>query len=83
MTAVYTERVQTMLTAEQFALLSDVAQEENKALSVLVREAIEATYLAAETRRLRRNALDQLLQLDAPVREWPDMEREILKGVTS
>ena len=83
MTAIYTARVQTVLTEAQFDLLTAVSKQENKALSVLVREAIEAVYFAEETRRRRRQALDQLLQLDAPVQDWPEMEREIIEGATS
>jgi hypothetical protein len=83
MTAMYTERVQTVLTKEQFDLLSATAQQENKPLSVLVREAVEEVYFVQEARRRRRHALDQLVALDAPVEDWPEMEREIIEGATS
>ena len=37
----YTKRVQTVLTEEQYAALSQLALERDKPLSVLIREAIE------------------------------------------
>jgi hypothetical protein len=47
---------------------------------VLVREAIETVYIDAEQRELRRQALDELLSLDAPVADWEEMEAEIIAG---
>ena len=83
MAAVYTERVQTVLTEEQYELLTAVAQEEKKAISVLIREAIEDVYFAEETRRRRRRALAELIALDAPVDDWSEMEQEIIEGATA
>lgn len=83
MAAIYTERVQTVLTKEQYGLLTAVAQEERKAISVLIREAIEDVYFAEEARRRRRQALAELIALDAPVDDWPKMEQEIIEGATA
>ena len=83
MAAIYTERVQTVLTKEQYDLLTAVAQEEKRAISVLIREAIEDVYFAEQARRQRRQALAELITLDAPVDDWSDMEREIIEGATA
>ncbi|HSM56667.1 MAG TPA: ribbon-helix-helix domain-containing protein [Candidatus Sulfomarinibacteraceae bacterium] len=79
--ATYTERVQTVLTPEQYERLSKLAEEQRKPLSVLIREAVERTYFLEMDRERRRQALDQLLALEAPVADWSQMEDEIEKGV--
>jgi Arc/MetJ-type ribon-helix-helix transcriptional regulator len=74
----YTARVQTTLTAEQYALLVRVAKEQAKSLSGLVREALEKVYFEEADRQSRRQALQELLALNAPVADWAQMEEEIL-----
>ena len=76
----YTKRVQTVLTEEQYALLKEIAQEQGKTVSVLIREAIEEEYFEKEARKRRRAALKSLLSLDAPVADWEEMEAEIANG---
>lgn len=80
--AIYTRRVQTVLSDEQYKLLTDLSQELDKPVSVLLREAVDKTYLADVERRQRQAALQTLLSLDAPVADWPQMEDEIIKGAT-
>ncbi len=79
--AIYTERVQTVLTKEQYARMMEVAEQENKALSVLIREAVEERYFVPMEKQHRQQALANLLALDAPVADWPQMETEIEQGV--
>jgi predicted DNA-binding protein len=83
MMAVYTERVQTVLTPEQLERLLQLAEQSQKPVSVLIREAVEQTYFEAIDRQRRQRALDRLLSLDAPVADWPEMEAEIERGATS
>ena len=78
----YTKRVQTVLTEEQYALLLEIAEEQGKPLSVLIREAIEEEYFQKAALRRRRAALQSLLSLEAPVADWEEMEAEIAKGAT-
>ena len=78
--AIYTERVQTVLTDEQYKKLTDLSQQTGKAVSVLIRDAIEDTYFADMDRSKRRAALAQLLALEAPVADWETMENEIIAG---
>lgn len=78
----YTKRVQTVLTEEQYEQLLEIAREQGKPVSVLIREAIVAEYLHEIARRRRREALRSLLSLEAPVADWPQMEAEILKGAS-
>ena len=55
--AVYSQRVQTMLTTEQYGVLAQLATQEQKPVSVLVREAIEKVYFAEAERQRRQRAL--------------------------
>ena len=78
--AVYTKRVQTVLTEDQYETLSRLALEAGKPVSLLIREAIEAVYMVPVDLDRRRAALESLLSLDAPVADWEQMEEEIIKG---
>ncbi|MCA9949068.1 MAG: hypothetical protein KDE48_05445 [Anaerolineales bacterium] len=78
--AVYTERVQAVLTKEQYKRMMEIAKQENKALSVLIREAVEERYFVPLEQQRRRQALANLLALDAPVADWSQMETEIEQG---
>jgi len=80
--ALYTQRVQTVLTEDQFAKLARVVEETQKPMSVLIREAIEAMYFTPQRRQQRLVALENLLSLNAPVADWPEMEEEIIRGAT-
>jgi predicted transcriptional regulator len=77
----YTERVQTVLTKEQYERLMELAEQEQKPLSVMVREAVEERYFVKIDQQKRQAALANLLALDAPVADWPQMEAEIEQGV--
>lgn len=78
--AIYTERVQTVLTKAQYERLLEMAEQEQKPLSVLIREAVEERYFVEIDRQKRQEALANLLALDAPVADWPQMEAEIEQG---
>jgi len=81
--AVYTRRVQSVLTQEQYEALLELSQSTGKPLSELIREAVEKTYLEQQDRNRRQSALARLISLEAPVSDWPDMEKEIIQGVFS
>ena len=78
--AIYTERVQTVLTKEQYDRLLELAEQEQKPLSVMIREAVEERYFVRIDQQKRQQALANLLALDAPVSDWPQMEAEIEQG---
>lgn len=80
--AVYTRRVQAVLSEEQYETLSRLAQEQGKPVSALIREAVEQVYLEQADRERRRAALQHLLALEAPVDDWEKMEEEIVRGAT-
>ena len=76
----YTERVQTVLTKEQYEQLMALAEYEQKPLSVMIREAVVERYLVQLDAKKRQQALANLLALEAPVADWPQMEAEIEQG---
>jgi len=78
--AIYTERVQTILTKEQYKELMALAEQEQKPLSVMIREAVEERYFVPVEQQKRQQALANLLALDAPVADWSQMEAEIEQG---
>ncbi|MDJ0753396.1 MAG: ribbon-helix-helix protein, CopG family [Ardenticatenaceae bacterium] len=78
--AVYTKRVQTVLTKEQYERLIALAEEAQKPVSVLIREAVEERYFVKIDQQKRQQALANLLALNAPVADWPQMEEEIERG---
>ena len=72
--ALYTERVQTVLTKTQYERLLALAEQEQKPLSVIIREAVVERYFVHIDQQERQKALD------APVADWPQMEAEIEQG---
>lgn len=75
-----TRRVQTVMTEEEYQLLRQIARQRRKTVSALIREAVVTECLEKERDKRRREALDRLLGLDAPVGDWEGMEAEIEKG---
>ena len=75
--ATYTKRVQTVLTKDQYERLLVLVEQTQKSMSGLIREAIVARYFAPTEQQKRQKALANLLVLDAPVADWPQMEVEI------
>jgi hypothetical protein len=78
--AIYSKRIQTMLTEEQYETLLELARRQSKPVSILVREAIEHIYFTPAEQEQRQTALANLLALDAPVASWEQMEAEISQG---
>ena len=73
----YTRRVQTMFTPHQYELLREYAAETRKPMSVIVRETVVRHLLEKIEQQRKQNALRRLCSGDAPVSDWPEMERQI------
>lgn len=78
--AIYTERVQAVLTKEQHELLRQLAQARKASVSVLVRQAVEQVYLHPAEAERRQAALRNFLSLNLPVADWEQMEEEIIRA---
>ena len=76
----FTERTQVLLSPEQRARLERLARRQRRSVGAVVRDAIDA-YAPSDEQR-RREALAELLSLDAPVPDWPAMKRQIIDGAT-
>jgi hypothetical protein len=64
--AVYTRRVQTVLTEAQYQALNQLSEELQTPVGVLIREAVQKIYIEEAQRQRRRAALNTLLSLNAP-----------------
>ena len=73
----YAKRVQTMLTEQQYELLQEYAQEINKPLSTLIREALEQSLIVDLEQRRKQKALEWMAAQELPVDDWEVMERQI------
>lgn len=78
--ATYTERVQTLLSKEQFRALERLSRKSHKPISILLRDAVESIYFRKIALDQRRAAVRHLTSLDAPVSGWEQMEKEIATG---
>lgn len=75
-----TERIPVLVTAEQRERLDRLAKREGMSVGAVVRAAIEA--YTAPPARTRREALEDLYSLSAPVDDWSTMKAEIIAGAT-
>ncbi len=73
-------RVQVLLTEDRYQRLRQLAQERGCSVSRLVREAVTARYPAPTPRERRIAAAKRMLEMNLPVSDWPQMEKEIIRG---
>ena len=74
----HTERVQVMLTPEEFEFLREYASAVGMSVEELVRELLEKSVFGDEKRMRKLRALKELFSLEgAPVSDWEEMERQI------
>jgi predicted DNA-binding protein len=72
-----TRKVQVTLEETQYETLARIAARDGKKMAAVVRESIERYCLAPESRQAKRQALEELLSLSAPVpKDYRDWERE-------
>lgn len=74
---VKTRKVQVTLEEDQYEILAEIAERDGKKIAAVVRESIERYCLAPESKLAKRQALEELLSLEAPAPEdYRDWERE-------
>lgn len=78
----FSERTQVLLSPELKRKVELLASRSFTSVGAVIREAI-AAYLPPASADRRRQALEELFSLDAPVDDWPVMEREIEDGYLS
>lgn len=74
----FTNRMPVLLSPEQRARLERIAAREERSIGAVIRAAIDA--YTAPRQRSRREALDELYALNAPVADWPSLKAEIIAG---
>lgn len=78
--AILTKRTQVLFTEDQYAALTIYAKKKHKPLGTVVREIVERSILAKETRNRRQRAARRLLSKDLPVTDWERFEKELGKA---
>lgn len=73
----FSERTQVLLSREQVSRLKRIAASDGRSVGAVIREAVDAYTTTADQ---RRQALERLFALDAPVADWDQMKREIVEG---
>jgi hypothetical protein len=73
-----TERTQVLLSPEQSARLKRIARREGRSVGSVIRDAVDA--YAGGTVDRRREALERLFAIEAPVADWEVMKAEIIDG---
>lgn len=73
-------RLNIYLTEDLYQRLRDLAQERGCSVSRLVRDALAARYPSPNTRERRLVAVKQILEMNVPAPDWPQMEEEIIRG---
>ena len=70
-------RAQVVLPEHEYNLLEEYAAETKQSVSIVIREAIRKTVIVDLEQRRKEQALARLAAGDDPVKDWPDMEKDI------
>jgi hypothetical protein len=77
MTHVRSRRAQVVLPEDEYRLLEEYAKETKQSVSLVIREVIRKSLITDLEKQRKLQALARLAAGDAPVEDWPEMEREI------
>ncbi|MGQ9903871.1 MAG: ribbon-helix-helix domain-containing protein [Anaerolineae bacterium] len=77
---IYSRRLQTIPTEEQYQSLGQLSARTGKPISMLIREAVENTCFEQVGRVECVAAAKRLIAMNAPAADWPQMEAEIIEG---
>jgi len=72
-------RTQILFPEDEYRRLQEVAHEEGRSLGSVVREAV-AKYQTGPSRQRHIAAAKRLLKMSLPAADWPEMERNIMRG---
>lgn len=72
------KRVQAIFNPDQYALLEEYARETGRSLSAVVRDSVTEHLLADLVKTRKRKALEDIINGPrTPVKDWPEMEKEL------
>lgn len=74
-----TRRAQVVLTEDEYALIERYATERKQSVSGVIRETMRKYVVNDLERQRKLEAVAWLAAGDAPVSDWPEMEREIMR----
>jgi predicted transcriptional regulator len=74
----FSERTQVLLSPQQLARLKRLARRESRSVGAVIRDAVDAYTVAAADGR--RDAIQRLMTLGAPVDDWSVMKDQIARG---
>ena len=70
----FSERTQVLLSPEQVERLKRIARREGQSVGAVIRDAVDAYTWSPADRR--RQAVDHMLTMDAPVDDWEVMKAQ-------
>lgn len=71
----YSKKAQVLLTAEEFAVLQQVARRQKKKLGAVLRDAFDRLYVQRHREERIAAACAQLLNIKAPTTDWDAFEK--------
>ncbi|MCL5987256.1 MAG: hypothetical protein M1371_11950 [Actinobacteria bacterium] len=74
----FNKRTQILLSEEEYNKLKELSTKKNKSMSLLIREAVDNTYI--KIREDKKNIIDKIVKLELPVDDWEKMKEEIEQG---
>lgn len=74
----FTERTQVLLSPEQAERLKAIAERQGRSVGAVIRDAIDAYH--APPARSKKEILESLFSLNAPVDDWEVMKEQIQAG---
>lgn len=74
----FTERTQVLLSPDQAERLKAIAERQGRSVGAVIRDAIDAYHVPPQ--RTKREIIEHLFSLDAPVDDWEIMKEQILAG---
>jgi hypothetical protein len=70
-------RAQVVLDPHEYELLQEYALEKKQSVSAVIHETVRKFLLMDLDKERKRQAVARIAQGDAPVKDWPEMEREL------
>ena len=71
----FSERTQVLLSPQQVERVRRMARREGRSVGAIIRDAVDAYTWTPEDRR--RQALERLMAMEAPVDDWEVMKAQI------
>ena len=71
-------RAQILLDREDYSALARIARQQRTSVSELIKAAVRERFLGVSESRGR--ALRKLMQMELPVIDWEEIEREVADG---